>query len=127
MGSFNEDAHHIRNFVQNHTNALTIYNEYTHVFLLKIVDTHFAFSFIMLKRSREVKITIGAMVILEFWSFWRKTDQISSKKVKDTVLDDAWWESVDLIIKTMDPNISLLRFADMDQPILGGVYEGWIL
>ena len=65
------------------------------------------------------------MVIFEFWSFWRKTDQTASKIVKDTVLDDAWWERVDLIIRIMDPIISLLRFADTDKPILGEVYEGW--
>ncbi|KAH9291904.1 hypothetical protein KI387_042908, partial [Taxus chinensis] len=53
------------------------------------------------------------------------TDQIASKKVKDTMLDDGWWERVDLTIKIMDPIISLLWFADMDQPILGEVYEGW--
>jgi hypothetical protein len=125
MGSLIEDACHICNFVQNHTNALTIYKEYTHLSLLKIADTWFASSFIMLKRLREVKTALGSMVISEFWSFWRKTDQASSKKVKDTMLDDGWWERVDLTIKIMDPIISLLWFADMDQPILGEVYEGW--
>ena len=112
-------------FVQNHTNALTIYKEYNNLSLLKIADTRFASSFIMLKRLREVKNALGAMVISEFWSFWRKTDQVASKRVKDTVLDDAWWERVDLIIQIMDPIISLLRFADTDKPILGEVYEGW--
>ena len=79
----------------------------------------------MLKRLREVKTTLGALLISEFWSFWRKTDEVTSKRVKDTVLDDAWWERVDLRIQIMDPIISLLRFADTDQPILGEVYEGW--
>jgi hypothetical protein len=125
IGTLIDDARHIRNFVQNHTNALTIYKQYTHLSLLKIADTRFASSFIMLKRLREVKAALGSMVISEFWSFWRKTDQASSKKVKDTVLDDAWWERVDLTIKIMEPIISLLRFADTDKPILGEVYEGW--
>jgi hypothetical protein len=40
------------------------------------------------------------------------------------MLDDAWWERVDLTIKIMEPIISLLRFADTDKPILGEVYEG---
>jgi len=62
----------------------------------------------MLKRLREVKTALGAMVISEFWSFWRKTDQVVSKRVKDTVLDYAWWERVDLLIQIMDPIISLL-------------------
>ena len=125
MGSLIEDARHICNFVQNHTNALTIYKAYTHLSLLKIADTWFASSFIMLKRLREVKSALGSMVISEYWSFWRKTDQASSKRVKDTVLDDDWWERVDLTLKIMDPIISLLRFADTDKPILGEVYEGW--
>ena len=51
-------------------------------------------------------------------------DQAASKKVKDTVLDDLWWEKVDLVIQIMEPIISLLRFVDTDQPTLGEVYEG---
>jgi hypothetical protein len=73
----------------------------------------------MLKRLREVKATLGAMVISYLWSFWRKTDQAASKRAKDTVLDDGWWERVNLSIKIMDHIISLLRFADTDKPILG--------
>eukprot|EP00253_Pinus_taeda_P020515 PITA_20515 len=79
----------------------------------------------MLNMLREVKTTLGAMVISEFWSFWRKTDQVAFKRVKETVLDDAWWARVDLIIQIMDPIISLIRFANIDKPILGEVYEGW--
>ena len=41
------------------------------------------------------------------------------------MLDDGWWDTVDLSIKIMEPIISLLRFADTDQPILAEVYEGW--
>ena len=115
----------IHNFVQNRTNAFTIYKEDTHISLLKVASTRFASSFIMLKRLREVKVALGAMVISDLWSFWRKTDQLASKKVKETVLDDVWWEKVNLVINIMEPIISLLRFADTDQPILGDVYEGW--
>lgn len=49
MGSLINDARDICNFVQNHTNALTIYKEYTHLSLLKIVVTWFTSSFITLK------------------------------------------------------------------------------
>jgi hypothetical protein len=57
----------------------------------------------MLKKLRDVKTAFGSMVILEFWSFWRKTNQTTSKKVKDIVLEDGWWERVDLTIKIMGP------------------------
>jgi hypothetical protein len=59
IGTLIDDARHIRNFVQNHTNALTIYRQYTHISLLKIADTRFASSFIMLKRLREAKAALG--------------------------------------------------------------------
>ena len=45
--------------------------------------------------------------------------------MKETVLDDGWWERVNVVIKIVEPIISLLRFADTDQRILGDVYEGW--
>ena len=57
--------------------------------------------------------------------FLEKADQSALKKVKDTVLDDVWWERVYLTIKIIEPLISLSRFADMDQPILTNVYGGW--
>ena len=88
IGNVIEGARYVRNFVQNHTNALTIYKEYTHLSLLKVADTLFASSFIMLKRLREVKAALGAMVISNLWSYWRRTDQIASKKVEETILDD---------------------------------------
>jgi hypothetical protein len=105
--------------------ALTIYKEYTHPSLLKIANTRFASSFIILKRLREVKSALGAMIISNYWSFWRTIDQVSSKGVKDIVLDGGWWERVDVTIKIMDPIISLLQFVDTNQPILRQVYEGW--
>ena len=46
--------------------------------------------------------------------------------MKDTVLGDVWWERVDLTIKIMEPLISLLCFADTDQPILADVMRGGI-
>jgi len=58
-----EDARHICNFLQNHTNFLTIYKKYTQLSLLKVANTRFASSFIVLKRLREVKATLGSMVI----------------------------------------------------------------
>ena len=66
IGATIEDARHIRNFVTNHTNALTIYKEYTNLSLLKIADTWFTSSFIMLKRLREFKTIVGAIVMSKF-------------------------------------------------------------
>ena len=40
-------------------------------------------------------------------------------------MDDVWWERVDLTIKIMEPLISLLRYANTNQPILVDVYERW--
>ena len=72
IGKLIDDAHHIHNFVQNHTNALIIYKEYTHISLFKVANTQFDSLFNMLNRLREVKTTLGSIVISEFWSFWRR-------------------------------------------------------
>jgi hypothetical protein len=50
---------------------------------LKIADTRFASSFIVLERLRDVKTTLASMVISKCWAFWRKQDVNASKKVKD--------------------------------------------
>lgn len=89
IGNLIDDAHHIHNFVQNHTNALTIYWEYTHLSLLKIVDTRFASSFIMFKRLREYKIANGAMVISEF-VFLEKDEANCFKKGQRHNVNDGW-------------------------------------
>jgi hypothetical protein len=68
------------------------HKEYTHLSLLKIADAQFASSFIMIKRYREVRTALRSMVISKYWSFWRNHDINASKKVKDIVLDDGWWE-----------------------------------
>ena len=76
----------------------------------------------MLKRLRKLKTALWTMVISQFWSFWRKTDHIASEKVKDTMLDDGWWERVGFTIKIMESVISLLRFANTNQPVLARTF-----
>ena len=41
------------------------------------------------------------------------------------MIDDDWWEKVDLTINIMALVTSLLWFVDTNQPILIDVYEGW--
>jgi hypothetical protein len=76
--------------------ALTSYTSFTQLSFLKIADTWFAFSFILLKRLREVKTALASMVISDFWSIWRKPTLNASKKMKHIVLDDCWWDREDL-------------------------------
>lgn len=45
---------------------------------------------------------------------------------KDTMLDDVWWEMVDLAIRNMDPIIFVLRFLNTTQPILEMFVRGRI-
>jgi hypothetical protein len=66
MGELTDDAHHICTFVQNHGLDFTIYKTFTPLSFLKIANTQFASSFIMLKRLREVNTTLTSMVISEY-------------------------------------------------------------
>jgi hypothetical protein len=102
MGTLIDDACHIRNFVQNHTNSLTTYKHQTNLSLLKIGYSQFSSLVVMIKRLKEVKTTHGGMAISKFWYFWRNTYQKTLVHIIVTILDDGWWERVDLIVNIMD-------------------------
>lgn len=44
--------------------------------------------------------------------------------MKATILDDDYWALVDYLLEFTEPVMSMLRFADTDEPCLGDVYDG---
>lgn len=68
---------------------------------------------------------LEVMVIDKMWTFWRKIDINTSRKIKELVVDDSWWERIDFTLLIVEPIITLLHFADLDVAVLGEVYEAW--
>ena len=110
---------------QNHSMRLTIFNSYSPLKLLAVVETRFASIIIMLKRLFQVKHNLRNMVISEEWISYREDDVGKAQIVRDYVLNDLWWDNVAYILRFIGPIYEMLRVADMDAPILHKVYEMW--
>lgn len=65
------------------------------------------------------------MVISEQWSSYKADDINKAKFVKETALDDIWWDKVDYILSFTTPIYDILRKTDTDVVCLHLVYEMW--
>ncbi|XP_038715219.1 uncharacterized protein LOC120008915 isoform X1 [Tripterygium wilfordii] len=115
----------IKNFIMNHSMRLAIFNEFVPLKLLSIATTRFASVLVMLKRFMLIKRSLMSMVISEQWNSYREDDAGKAKFVKEKVLDDVWWDSIDYILKFTAPIYDMLRACDMDKPCLHLVYDMW--
>ncbi|XP_057418591.1 uncharacterized protein LOC130712794 [Lotus japonicus] len=93
--------------------------------IIEIVDTRFASTLIMLKRLRDVKHGLQAMVIDEQWSSYQEDDPVRATFVKETILKDSWWKEVDYILSFTNPIYDMLRACDTDESTLHLIYEKW--
>ena len=51
----------------------------------------------MLKRFKQLKKGLQDMVISDQWSSYTENDVAKAKFVKDTLLDDKWWDKVHIL------------------------------
>lgn len=64
------------------------------------------------------------MVISNKWGGWRKqADTEKAKTVKDLILSDDFWNRVEYALELTEPIMSMLRYADTDEPCLGNIYD----
>ncbi|XP_038698018.1 uncharacterized protein LOC119995576 [Tripterygium wilfordii] len=120
-----DDAVFIKNFIMNHSMRLAIFNEYVPLKLLSIASTRFTSVLVMLKRFKLIKGSLQAMVISEQWNSYREDDAGKAKFVKEKVLDDIWWDSIDYVLSFTAPIYDMLRACDTDKPCLHLVYDIW--
>ncbi|KAL3009924.1 hypothetical protein AAZX31_07G111100 [Glycine max] len=120
-----DDAMFVKNFVMSHSMRLSIFNLFNSLKLLSIAPTRFASTIVMLKRFKQLKKGLQEMVISDQWSSYTEDDVAKAKFVKDTLLDDKWWDKVDYIISFTSPIYDVLRRTDMEALSLHLVYEMW--
>ena len=65
------------------------------------------------------------MVISDKWSCYREDDAGTARFVKEKLLDDIWWDSIDYILSFTWPIYDMLRICDTDKPCLHLVYDMW--
>ncbi|GAV66128.1 LOW QUALITY PROTEIN: DUF659 domain-containing protein/Dimer_Tnp_hAT domain-containing protein, partial [Cephalotus follicularis] len=119
------DVMMIRNFIMNHSMRLAMFNEFVSLKLLSVAETRFASMVIMLKRFKLIKSSLQNMVISDKWILYRDDHQGKARSVKEKVLDDLWWDSIDYILSFTAPIYDMIRFCDTDKPSLHLVYERW--
>ena len=115
----------IKHFITNHSMRLAMYNEFVSLKLLSVAETRFASTIVMLKRFKLIKGGLQAMVINDKWSCYREEDVGKARFVKDKVLSDVWWDSIDYILKFTGPIYDMIRACDTDTPCLHLVYDMW--
>ncbi|KAJ1418855.1 Ribonuclease H-like superfamily [Sesbania bispinosa] len=80
---------------------------------------------VMLKRFRQLKQGLREMVISDQWSSYKEDDIGNVTFVKETLLDDVWWDKVDYILAFTSPIYDVLRKTDTEALCLHLVYEMW--
>ena len=102
---------------------LLIYNNFNSLKLHFVAPTRFASTIVMLKRFRSLKDRLQKMVISLEWSTYEDDDVRKAKKVKETLLNDIWWDKVDYILSFTTPIYDVLRKTDNDMACLHLEYE----
>ncbi|XP_058729605.1 uncharacterized protein LOC131601743 [Vicia villosa] len=120
-----DDAMFIKNFVMGHSMRLSIFTSFSPLKLLSVASTRFASTIVMLRRFKLLKTGLQQMVISEQWSSYKDDDVQKAQFVKDTLLDDNWWEKVDYILSFTNPIYDVLRRTDTEAACLHLVYEMW--
>ncbi|GAV81015.1 DUF659 domain-containing protein/Dimer_Tnp_hAT domain-containing protein [Cephalotus follicularis] len=119
------DVMMIKIFIMNHSMRLSMFNEFVSLKLLSVTETRFASMVVMLKRFKLIKSGIQNMVISDKWILYRDDHQGRARTVKENVLDDLWWYSIDYILSFTVPIYDMIRFCDIDKPSLHLVYDMW--
>ncbi|XP_058180057.1 uncharacterized protein LOC131298593 [Rhododendron vialii] len=117
------DASCIKNFIMNHSMRLAIFNEFVSLKLLSVAETRFASSIVMLRRFKLIKQGLQSMVISTQWNSHREEQGASF--VRETLLNEKWWDKVDYILSFTAPIYDMLRECDTDKPTLHLIYDMW--
>ncbi|KAL8512130.1 hypothetical protein ACS0TY_018546 [Phlomoides rotata] len=114
----------ITTFVYNHKWPLTwLRQKDSWTGIITTGATRFGINFIALKSLYDHKEHLEVMVICPDYKKFLKTEKW--RGVKDTVLNQRFWNNCLIIVKIMEPLMRLLRICDTDEkPSLDYVYEG---
>ncbi|GAV59820.1 DUF659 domain-containing protein, partial [Cephalotus follicularis] len=125
ISTIHGDVMFIKNFIMNHSMRLAMFNEFVHLKMLAIAETRFASVIVMLKRFKLIKHGPQEMVISEKRSCYREDDPEKTQFVKETILNDLWWDKIEYLLSFTNPIYEMLRLCDTDMPTLHLVYDMW--
>ncbi|XP_030974102.1 uncharacterized protein LOC115994184 [Quercus lobata] len=87
--------------------------------------TRFATTFLSFGSLHVHKHDLQALVTSKFFVDNRLARESKTKEVVSIILDNSFWDDINVLVKISSPLIRLLRIVDSDQrPAIGYVYEG---
>jgi hypothetical protein len=108
-------------FITEHTRVNYFYNTQSRLQLLKIANTRFASYYLTFRCLLKVRQALGAMVMCDAWDEL-SNDREGATTVKETILDSQFWSQVRFVLQFTKPIYYMIKFADLDRPIIGDVY-----
>lgn len=110
-------------FICNHHASLAIYRMKSRKRFLKPAETRYATYFILLEFMVEVYASLQGTLVAQEWNAWSESKSAQAKKIKDMLLNEDWWAEVRYVVSFTSPIVELIRYADIDSPSLGEIYE----
>ncbi|XP_050254857.1 uncharacterized protein LOC126700698 [Quercus robur] len=93
--------------------------------IVRVGATRFATTFLSFGSLHVHKHDLQALVTSKFFMDNRLARESKAKEVVSIILDNSFWDDINVLVKISSPLICLLLIVDSDQrPAIGYVYEG---
>ncbi|XP_075663743.1 uncharacterized protein LOC142633393 [Castanea sativa] len=112
-------------YIYNHTGLINMMRQFTgQRNLLRPAKTRFATSFLILSSIHKQKENLRKMFTLEDWTCSKWANELTGKRVAQTVLMHTFWNTIVYSLKVSSPIVRVLRLVDREKmPAIGYIYE----
>lgn len=126
IGETINDVLLIRDFILSQPMCDNLFKKVPNLKMLTIAETRFASHVVMLRRFRDIRMSLLRMVMDDdAWSCHIEGDISKAKYVKEKITSDEWWGFVDFIISFTEPIYEMMRMCDTVEPTLHLVCDYW--
>ena len=124
VDSLKKRASKVTVFIYNHVTLIAWLNNrlgWTNIVCLGA--TRFATTFLSFGSIHVHKHDLQALVISKFFVDNRLARKLKAKETISIILDNSFWDDINVLVKISSPLIRLLRIVEFDQrPAIGYVY-----
>lgn len=113
-------------FFNRHQEPLAILRSKTDRALLRPAETRFAYFFIISERVLELREHLEDAVSQSRFRTWMNKSAKRKEKageVKGVLMQERFWDSLELLVQIGEPIVKVLRLVDSDCPTMGKVYH----
>jgi Protein of unknown function (DUF 659) len=115
----------IRDFLLSQTMRDILFRKVPNLKMLTIAETRLASYVVMLRRFKDIRTSLLAMVMDDDTWLCVEGDAGKAKYVKEKIVSDEWWGLLDFIISFTEPIYDMIRMCDTVEPTLHLVCDYW--